>query len=471
MPPNFKKDFGKTRERKPDITSLVYGKVPPQAPELEEAVLGAMMLERDKVDEIFAIIPHPECFYMDAHQKIYDAITRLYKAGFPIDLMTVTEFLRKENNLEIVGGAHYLTRLTMAVISSANATTHAMMIMEKFFAREVIRTCGAAISAAYEDSSDVFELLETTERSIANITTENISSGIAHISKSIPTLLGEKEEQRKNHSDVNGVNTGYRLLNLYTRGWQKTDLIILAARPAVGKTAFALNLANNAQVPTVIFSLEMSREQLIDRQTSINTGIDHELLKRPSRMNDVSFSNYLTSMETVYNLPIYIDDTASISSLQLRAKAKNIKKQKDIQLIIIDYLQLMSGDEKSQNREQEISKISRDLKRLAKDMRVPVIALCQLNRAVESRSDGTPRLADLRESGAIEQDADMVAFLYEDLQDKKYNTDKEKLITLLVSKNRHGDVGSIKFSFNKPKQKFSEYNENDAPITTSDLVF
>ncbi|HXS36664.1 MAG TPA: replicative DNA helicase [Flavipsychrobacter sp.] len=471
MAVNIKKEFGNTRSRKPDITSLVYGKVPPQAPELEEAVLGAVMLEKDKLAEVLEIIQSEDCFYVDAHQKIYAAVRRLFDKGMPVDLLTVTEELRKSNELEIIGGAYYLTRLTMSVVSSAHVEAHARIVMEKFIQRELIRISGQVIGDAYEDSTDVFDLLDKAESGLYEITDKHLRKNFKSLKEVLVTTIHEIEENKNKQDDITGVPTGFVPLDKLTSGWQKTDLIILAARPSVGKTAFALNLAMNAsmnaskQFPVAVFSLEMGAGQIVKRMLSAVTDVSMESITR-GKMEEHEFVQLTQRMNKLAKAPIFLDDQAALNIFELRAKSRRLKQKHDIQLIIIDYLQLMQASiDKGGNREQEISKISRDLKALAKELDIPIIALSQLNRSVESRKESkVPQLSDLRESGAIEQDADLVMFLY---RPEYYGINNDEMgqpimgeTHIHVAKHRNGSTDTVKVRFIKEYQKFVDIEEN-----------
>jgi replicative DNA helicase len=467
---NIKKEFGNTRSRKPDLTSIVYGKVPPQAPELEEAVLGAIMLEKEKLAEVLEIIQSVECFYVDANQKIYAAIRRLFDKGSPVDLLTVTEELRKSNELEMVGGAYYLTRLTMSVVSSAHVEAHARIVMEKFIQRELIRISGNVIGDAYEDSTDVFDLLDKAESSLYEITDKHLRKNFKSLKDVLVSTVHEIEENKNKKDDLTGVPAGYGPLDKLTNGWQKTDLIILAARPSVGKTAFALNLAMNAAnnankpYPVAVFSLEMGAGQIVKRMLSAVTEVPMESITR-GRMEEHEFIQLTQRMNKLAKAPIFLDDQAALNIFELRAKARRLKQRHDIQLIIIDYLQLMQANtDKGGNREQEISKISRDLKALAKELDIPIIALSQLNRSVESRKESkVPQLSDLRESGAIEQDADLVMFLY---RPEYYGINNDEMgqpmvgeTHIHVAKHRNGSTDTVKVRFIKEYQKFVDIDE------------
>lgn len=471
MAVNIKKEFGTARSRKPDVSSLIYGKIPPQALELEEAVLGAVMLEREKLAEVLEIIQTEDAFYADANQKTYAAIRRLFDRGLPVDLLTVTEELRKANELEIVGGAYYLTRLTMSVVSSAHVEAHARIVMEKFIQRELIRISGNVIGKAYEDSSDVFDLLDEAESSLYEITDKHLRNNFKSLTDVLAETLIEIEEAKNKVDDVTGVPTGYKQLDTLTAGWQKNALIIVAARPAVGKTAFCLNLAMNAAMnsskpfPVAFFSLEMGAGELVKRMLSCVTEVSMDAITK-GRMQEHEFVQMTQRMNKLAKAPIFLDDQAALNIFELRAKARRLKQKHDIQMIVIDYLQLMSaGIGNGGNREQEISKISRDLKALAKELHIPIIALSQLNRGVESRKESkVPQLSDLRESGAIEQDADMVMFLY---RPEYYGINNDEMGQTIegethihIAKNRSGSTDTIKVRFIKEYQKFVDLEDS-----------
>lgn len=466
MAVNIKKDFGNLRKNKSDISSLVYGKVPPQANELEEAVLGAIMLEKDKMAEVLEIIQSPDCFYVNAHQKIYAAVRSLFDKGMPVDLLTVTEELRKSNELELVGGAYFLTKLTMNVVSSAHVEAHARIVMEKFIQRELIRISGEVISSAYEDSTDVFDLLDQAETGLYEITDKHLRKNFKSLTDVLAETLKEIEAAKNSKSDVTGVPSGFVELDRATAGWQKNALIIVAARPAVGKTAFTLNLAMNAAMnsetpyPVAFFSLEMGAGELVKRMLSAVTEVSMDAITK-GRMEEHEFIQLNNRMVKLGKMPIFLDDQAALNIFELRAKARRLKQRHDIKMIIIDYLQLMSGGNSNGpgNREQEISKISRDLKALAKELEIPIIALSQLNRAVESRKESkVPQLSDLRESGAIEQDADMVMFLYRPeyygVENNEMGETIEGETHIHIAKNRSGSTATIKLQFIKEYQKF-----------------
>jgi replicative DNA helicase len=470
MAVSIKKDFGTGRNRKPELSPSIYGKVPPQAAELEEAVLGACMLEKDTFAQITEIIQTPECFYFESNKKIYGAMRRLFDKGMPVDLLTITEELRKTSELEIVGGAYYLTKLTMSVLSSAHAEAHARIIMEKFIQRELIRISSTIIADAYEDSADVFDLLDKAEVGLYEITDKHLRKNFKSLQEIMKDTMEEISEARKKTDDITGIPSGFKALDRITAGWQRTDLIILAARPSVGKTAFALNLAMNAAMnpgkafPVAVFSLEMGAGQIVKRMLSAVTEVSMEAITK-GKMAEHEFLQMTTRMSKLTDAKIFLDDQAALNIFELRAKARRLKNQHDIQLIIIDYLQLMQGSvEKGGNREQEISKISRDLKALAKELEVPIIALSQLNRSVETRGQSKmPQLSDLRESGAIEQDADMVMFLYRQeyygLPNDQNGETVEGETVIKIAKHRNGSTGEEKVRFIKEYQRFVDMDE------------
>src|SRR3989337_1243908 len=408
---NLNKDRKSRKKASLDMSTMVYGKVPPQARDLEEAVLGAIMLEKSAFDTVVEILK-PECFYVDSHQRIYRAMQGLQQKNQQIDILTVVEELKTREELDIVSGPYYVTKLTNAVVSSANIEAHSRIILQKFIQRELIRISGEIISDAYEDSTDVFDLLDDAESKIYKVTSEHLRNSVETIDAVLVKTIQRIEDMRNRNEDITGVPSGFANLDKITYGWQRTDLIILAARPSVGKTAFALNLARNAALhptkptPVAFFSLEMSAGQLVQRILSAESEIWLEKISRGKMEEHEMKQLYARGIQRLAQAPIYIDDTAALNIFELRAKCRRLKNKHNVGLIIIDYLQLMSGTgDRNSNREQEISRISRDLKGLAKELQVPIIALSQLSREVESRKEGNkmPQLSDLRESGAIEQ--------------------------------------------------------------------
>lgn len=464
---NLKKDRN-IRRKSPDISTLVYGKIPPQARDLEEAVLGAVMLEKGAFDTVVEIL-RPECFYVDAHQKIFTAMKMLSDKSMPIDLLTVVEELKSMGELEMVGGPYYITKLTNLVASTANLEAHSRIVLQKFIQRELIRISGEIIGEAYEDSTDVFDLMDSAEKRLYEITDTHLRKNYSKITDILKQTLVRIEELRNNNEDINGVPSGFRKMDSITHGWQQTDLVIIAARPSVGKTAFALNLALNASrdlhkpTPTAIFSLEMSAGQIVQRMlsTTSNVLLDHI---SSGKMEDYEMKQLMIKgIEPLSDAKIFIDDTPALNMFELRAKCRRLKHKSGLGLVLIDYLQLMSGSgDRGSNREQEISKISRDLKALAKELEIPIIALSQLSREVERRRDGNkmPQLSDLRESGAIEQDADMVMFLYRpEYYDQTANEMGESikgLTQVRIAKHRNGKLDTIDFRAMLDVQRFEE---------------
>ncbi len=478
---NLNKDRKQRRKSSLDLSTMVYGKVPPQAKDLEEAVLGAIMLEKNAFDTIVEILK-PECFYVEAHQRIFKAMQGLAQKSQPIDILTVVEELRSKEELEMVGGPYYVTKLTNTVVSSANIEAHSRIILQKFIQRELIRISGEIIGDAYEDSTDVFDLLDDAESKLFEITNNHLRKNFDTIDSVLVKTIQRIEDLRHSNQDVTGVPSGYSSLDRVTYGWQNTDLIILAARPAVGKTAFALNLARNAALhatkptPVALFSLEMSAGQLVQRILAAESEIWLEKIARGKLEEHEMKQLYARGIQRLAQAPIYIDDTPALNIFELRAKSRRLKNKHNIGLIIIDYLQLMSGtgENRQSNREQEISNISRNLKALSKELNVPIIAISQLSREVEKRSagkDGTkmPQLSDLRESGAIEQDADLVMFLYRpeyyDITSNEMGESNRGETIIRIAKHRNGMLDTIKLRALLHIQKFVEDDGSGLPGT------
>jgi replicative DNA helicase len=403
---NLNKDRKLRRKPSIDLSTMVYGKLPPQAKDLEEAVLGAILLEKSAFDTVVEILK-PECFYVEGNQRIFRAMQGLAQMSRPIDILTVVDELKTREELDIAGGAYYVTKLTNAVVSSANIEAHARIILQKFIQRELIRISGEIIGDAYEDSTDVFDLLDDAESKLFEITNNHLRKNFDSIDTVLVKTIQRIEDLRNKNEDFSGVPSGFPSLDRITYGWQSTDLIVLAARPSVGKTAFALNLARSAALhptkstPVAIFSLEMSASQLVQRILSAESEIWLEKIARGKLEEHEMKQLYAKGIQRLAQAPIFIDDTAALNIFELRAKCRRLKNKHHVGLIIIDYLQLMSGtgENRNSNREQEISRISRDLKGLAKELQVPIIALSQLSREVEKRKEGNkmPQLSDLRE--------------------------------------------------------------------------
>jgi replicative DNA helicase len=467
----------KTKNMIRDISESL-GKLPPQALDLEEAVLGALMLEKDALSTVVEILK-PENFYLETHKEIYSAVMDLFNTNEPIDMRTVVNQLRKTGKLEVVGGAYYIAELTSKVSTAANIEYHARIILEMSIKRELIRIASEIHHMAYEDTTDVFQLLDRTEQSIFEVSDANVRKEFDNMR----TLMGQaiKElEMRKNHKDgLTGVPSGFTRLDRVTSGWQKSDLVIIAARPAMGKTAFVLSTLRNAAVDfgqgVAIFSLEMSSIQLVNRLISAEAELESEKIKKGT-LEDHEWTQLVTKTNRLSNAPIFIDDTPALSIFELRAKCRKLKAQHDIKLIIIDYLQLMSGDSGkggTGNREQEIASISRALKGIAKELSVPVIALSQLSRAVETRGgDKRPMLSDLRESGSIEQDADMVMFLYRPeyygITEDENGMPTTNLGEVIIAKHRNGSLETVPLKFIGKYTKFTDLEDNGGFNTPGD---
>ncbi len=453
-----------TRNKTEDISNLLYGKIPPQARELEEAVLGAILIEKDAISYVSDILK-PESFYVDAHATIFRSIQNLFGKSQPIDLLTVTEDLRKNAKLEEVGGAFYLSELTNKIASSANVEYHARIIIQKFIQRELIRISNDIIRDSYEDTTDVFDLLDMAEKRIYEITDKNLRNSVQGIGQLVSKSMLQIDGliNRDDGLLEDSVPSGYLELDKLTSGWKATDLVIIAARPSMGKTAFVLNLARNAAVdynmPVAIFSLEMGAVQLAKRLISLECEIDAQKVAN-GKMSDNEYAILRDKVEKLSSAPIYINDQPAINIYELRAQCRRLQNAHGIKMVIIDYLQLMSGGgDKGMNREQEISSISRSLKGLAKELNIPVIALSQLNRSVESRGgEKRPMLSDLRESGSIEQDADMVMFLYRpeyyNLTEGNDGASLKGVSEIIIAKHRNGPTGNVELRFNKHFGRF-----------------
>ena len=433
-----------------------------------------MLIDKKGVDEVIDIL-QPDAFYKTAHQYIFNAIYQLFHDSQPIDLLTVSSALRKDGKLEIVGGEFYLVQLSQRVASSAHIEFHARIILQKFIQRTLIRISNEIIETAYKDSTDVFDLLDEAESKLYDVTQGNIKRS----SQSAQNLVIEAKtriEEISKREGLSGVSTGFLKLDKLTSGWQPSDLIIIAARPGMGKTALTLSMARDIavtkEIPVAFFSLEMSSVQLITRLISAETGLSSEKL-RTGKLADHEWQQLNVKVTDLEKAPLFIDDTPSLSIFDLRAKARRLASQNGIKLIIVDYLQLMTAGSSSKvgNREQEISTISRNLKALAKELDVPVIALSQLSRAVETRG-GTkrPMLSDLRESGAIEQDADIVSFIYRpeyyniDEWDDDEHSPSEGQAELIVAKHRNGGLDNIRLKFISHLGKFEDIDNFDSPF-------
>lgn len=456
-----------------DLSSLDFGKKPPQARDLEESVLGACMLENKALNLVIEILS-PSMFYVEAHQHIYQAILDLFHKTDPVDIYTVTEQLRLNGKLEAVGGSYYVAELSTKVASGAHVEFHSRIIAQKFIQRELIRIASGVIKDAYDDTVDIFDLLDRAETDMFTIAEEHLkknSNNLPDILASEIKDISHRMEKYKEGVTFSGVGSGFTKLDRITSGWQPSDLIILAARPGMGKTAFTLALARNAAIdmskPIAFFSLEMDAGQIVKRLISMETELGGEKL-REGNLEPYEWQQLTSRIDRLKEAPIYIDDTPALNIFELRAKCRRLKNTHDIQMVVIDYLQLMTAgmEGKSQgNREQEISQISRSLKSLAKELKIPVIALSQLSRAVETRGgDKRPMLSDLRESGAIEQDADMVVFLYRPeyygLHQDEDGNDCRGIGEIIIAKHRNGSLGTVRAKFISQYAKFANLDDH-----------
>ncbi|WP_133712844.1 replicative DNA helicase [Myroides indicus] len=455
-----------------EVVALEKGKLPPQAVDFEEAVLGAMMIDKKGIDEVIDIL-QPDAFYKEAHKYIFEAIDQLFVGNQPIDLLTVSGQLRKNSKLDFVGGDAYLVSLTQKISSSAHIEFHSRIILQKFIQRSLIRISNEIISDAYDETTDVFDLLDKAEARLYEVTQGNIKKS-SETAQSLVAQAKKRIEEISTKEGLSGLPTGFHKLDELTSGWQPSDLIIIAARPGMGKTAFVLSMARNIAIDAgagvAVFSLEMSSVQLITRLISSETGLSSEKL-RTGKLEKHEWEQLNVKVKDLERAPLYIDDTPSLSIFDLRAKARRLASQHGIKLIVVDYLQLMTagGSQKGGgNREQEISTISRNLKALAKELDIPVIALSQLSRAVETRGTSKrPLLSDLRESGAIEQDADIVSFIYRPEYYKIEEWDDEERsptagqAEFIVAKHRNGGLDNIRLKFLGMFGKFDNL-EDDA---------
>lgn len=432
------------------------GKIPPQNLDAEKSLLGAVLIDEETLADISEHVK-PKDFYDKRHATIFGGMTRLYERHKPVDLLTLSEELKKKDELDIVGGSAYLTELTNYVPTAAHAEAYAEMVALKAVRRRLIKASSMISELGYDEDNSTQELLEKAEAELFSVSDQSLKQDLVAIETILNDSFDRMEELHRNKGALRGVRTGYRDLDNMTAGLQRSDLIILAARPAMGKTTLVTNLAYNvatvAKQAVLFFSLEMSKEQLVDRMLADASGVDAWNI-RTGNLSDEDFSKLSDAMGEMAEAPIFIDDTPGVSVLEMRTKARRIAHDQPIGLIIIDYLQLMQGSGKNDgNRVQEVSEISRGLKLIARELNVPVIALSQLSRSVESRSPQIPQLADLRESGSIEQDADIVMFIY---REAYYNpeTERENITDLIIAKHRNGPVGKVELYFHPERLRF-----------------
>ena len=436
--------------------NIPAGKIPPQNIDAEKSLLGAILIDEDTLADISEHVK-PHDFYDKRHAVIFDAVMRLYEKNKPVDLLTLTDELKRKKEIDEVGGSAYLTELTNYVPTAAHAESYAEIVAQKAVRRRLIKASSEISELGFDENTTTQELLQQAEAELFSVSDQSLKQDLVSLESILTDSFDRMEELHRNKGQLRGVRTGYRDLDNMTAGLQRSDLIILAARPAMGKTTLVTNLAYNvatiAKQPVLFFSLEMSKEQLVDRMLADASGVDAWNI-RTGNLSDDDFSKLSDAMGEMAEAPIYIDDTPGVSVLEMRTKARRAAHEQPLGLIIIDYLQLMQGSGRSDgNRVQEVSEISRGLKLLARELNVPVIALSQLSRSVENRSPQIPQLADLRESGSIEQDADIVMFIY---REAYYNpeTERENITDLIISKHRNGPVGKVELYFHPERLRF-----------------
>jgi replicative DNA helicase len=453
--------------------SSPHERIPPQSVEVEQAVLGAMLLDKGAIGRAVEIIDK-DSFYRDDHQKIFSAVVDLYDKNQPVDIITVSDELARRKELDNIGGRVYLLELTEKIATTANVEYHANIVLEKATLRKLIETSTQIVSQCYDASLEVDDLLDRAEQVIFSISERRIKEGFVSVGDLLPHTFEAIEEYQKKGGMVTGLSTGFVQLDTLTGGLQKSDLVVVASRPSMGKTAFCLSVAEHAaieeKVPVGIFSLEMAKNQLAQRMLCSRARFSTHKM-RTGRISDHEYSNLAVAVGPLAESKIFIDDTPNLGILQMRAKARRLKAQYDVGLVIVDYLQLMQGPKRAESRQQEISLISRSLKGLAKELEIPVIAVSQLSRKVEDRGgDKRPMLADLRESGAIEQDADVVIFVYRPefygIEKFKDGAPAEGVAEIIVSKHRNGPTGDLRLTFIKDYARFEnmEFIHKEVPF-------
>ena len=461
----------------------INGNMPPQATEIEESVLGALILDQDALSNSIDII-RPEYFYSEENATIFRVISHLFAEGKPVDILTVSESLKKNGSLEAVGGNYKLVSLTSRITSAAHIEYHVRLLSEKYIQRELIRVSTETLRDAYDETSDVLDLLDKIETKFLEINDSNFNSDILGMDTLVRNTIMDIEKNQTLAEDASGLLTGFRTLDNKIGGFQKGTLVILAARPAMGKTALAINIARNMAVdfhkPVAIFSLEMTASELTSRLISAETSIEGRKFKANGKLSEAEKEYIREKTNSLVKAPIYIDDNPGLTIFELRAKCRRLKQKYDIQMVFIDYLQLMQGGDavKSGNREQEISYISRQLKALSKELSIPILALSQLSRAVETRGGSKkPVLSDLRESGAIEQDADIVMFIYRPAYYGEGGEDDERLAKVIIAKHRAGETGEADLNFINQYVRFENrmddigYNSFDSTLVESKMNY
>lgn len=432
-----------------------FGKVPPHSSEAEQTVISSALIDSSAVEKIIELLDAKD-FYFDANREIFESIKNVHMQNIPVDAITITEELKKREKIDYVGGFEYLVNLTENIITSKSVEAYCNIVKEKSILRRLIDVSNEIIEKSYKENEEVQKIIELAETRIFSISQNRNINSFSDIQEVLLEVFDQLEERAMNKSNLTGITTGYDDLDRMTSGLQKSDLVLLAARPSMGKTALALNIAMNAVktgISCALFSLEMSKEQYVQRIISMESMVDSNKLKT-GNLDDDDWNRLLTVMSTISSYKVYIDDTASITLFELMSKCRRLKMEKGLDLIIIDYLQLMSGSSKSDSRQQEISEISRGLKGLARELNCPVVALSQLSRAPEMRADHRPIMSDLRESGAIEQDADVVMMLYRDEYYFKEESTKKGITEVIITKQRNGPVGTVDLAWIGEYTKF-----------------
>jgi len=447
-------------------TAPSYLKVPPHNMEAEQTILGGVLMNNDALNQIMDVLS-PDDFYREAHAILFEGMVGLYNRGDPIDVITLSQFLGEKSSFEKVGGNSYLGSLVRAVSTSAGIIYHAQIVKDLSVRRKLIGQCSTISESCFQDWESIEDLLELAEQSIFDIAEEQIKEGFQSLEEVIKGSFKKLESVAEFEGFVTGVPTGFTDFDRYTAGLQPADLIIIAGRPSMGKTALALNMgyysAQKTKRAVAIFSLEMSKQQLGMRMLGFDAGIDATKL-RTGFLRDKEWEQLTEAANRLSELPLFIDDSSGISVLEMKAKCRRLKKKHDLSLVIVDYLQLLQGRRSAESRQLEISEISRSLKALAKDLNVPVVALSQLNRKVEDRPNKRPQLADLRESGAIEQDADVIAFIYRDELYHPHSDENRNLAEIILAKQRNGPTGFFKLTFQKELTRFRNYTEEALPV-------
>ncbi|MFW5850996.1 MAG: replicative DNA helicase [Bacteroidota bacterium] len=473
--------YKKTTQKKKEITELDFGKMPPHSIDLEETVLGQLMLEDDVVVNVIDTLK-PESFYVNKHRLIYEAIYNLGKEQAPVNIQTVVEELKKKEKLEEVGGAFFIAQLTQKISSAAHIDHHAKLIAEKFIQRELIRVASEIQEKAFDATLNISELIDFSESEVFKVGEGNVKKAAAPISQLMDKAFELIHKAQDNENSYSGEPTGFTDLDKITSGWQSNNMVVLAARPAMGKTAFVLSMLRNMAVdynlPVAMFSLEMNSVQLVNRLIVSETAITHDKLKN-GKLSESDWTNIYEKTQKLSNAPIYLDDTPALSVFEFRAKCRRLVEKYGVRCVFIDYLQLMTTQSAS-SREQEVSLISRQIKAVAMELEIPVIALSQLNRSVETRTGNKrPQLSDLRESGAIEQDADLVLFIhrpeYYGITVDEEGNSTVGLAEIIIAKNRHGATSTVNLEFIPEQTKFTDRNFfnqlEDLPDENSDFEY